>query len=285
MLEELKPTNRILLSDLIASQTDLGPFQIVKVIKNRQVKINGARTGVDCYVNPDDVVHVYIKDREKDNIEIVFEDKNVIVVVKPAGMEVEGAGSLTEKLNAQLCDSERKAIPVHRLDRNTTGLVVFALNQSAEKEFLKVFKQREIDKNYYAVVSGNPKRSAELKAFLFKDAKKSFSIVSSVNKPGYQPIETHYKQVKRKGELTLLDVKLITGRTHQIRAHLAFEKLPIVGDGKYGVNSINKRYKAKTQLLCCYKITLHFAKDSPLSYLDNKVFKNEIDLFDLVSFS
>lgn len=285
MLEKLTPTNRIQISDLLASQTDLGPFQIVKVIKNRQVKVNNVRIGNDCYVDANDVVYVYIKDREKDNIEIVFEDKNILVAVKPTGIEVEGEKSFTQKLNEQIDDPEKKVTPVHRLDRNTMGLVLFALNQNAEKELLRVFKQREIDKNYYAIVSGNPRKSAELKAYMFKDAKKSLSIVSATQKPGYQSIETHYKFIKRKGELSLLDVKLITGRTHQIRAHLAFEKLPIVGDGKYGYNSINRRYKVKTQLLCCYKITLHFGKDSSLSYLDNKSIKYDIDLFDLVSFS
>ncbi|MEG1527966.1 MAG: RluA family pseudouridine synthase [Clostridia bacterium] len=282
MLQEIKILNRTLLSDAIAKNTELGFFQIVKVINNRNVKVNGRRIGEDVYVNTGDIINIYIKDREKDNIEIVFQDTNILVANKMAGIEVEGEDSLTTRLNAQLDEITVKA--VHRLDRNTMGLVLFALNDVAEKELLKVFKDRELDKQYYCLVSGQPKKSEILKDFLFKDSKKSQVYVSSTQKVGYSPIETHYKFIKRKGELSLLDVTLVTGRTHQIRAHLAFHNLPIVGDGKYGVNAISKKYKVKQQALYCYKLTFHFEKNSPLHYLDSTVVKTDIDLFDLVTF-
>jgi len=194
--------------------------------------------------------------------------QNILVVNKNAGIEVVGENSLTERINNILTDVT--AVPVHRLDRNTMGLVVFALNKTAETELLNSFKERDIDKTYTCVVVGNPQpASAKLKAWLFKDAKKSMVYVSNVQKPGYVPIETHYSLVKRMGELSLLEVKLITGRTHQIRAHLAYVRMPILGDGKYGINKVNRRYRVKTQLLCCTKITFHFAQ-GPLKYLDNK---------------
>ena len=183
---------------------------------------------------------------------------------------------MTERINNILTDAV--AVPVHRLDRNTMGLVVYALNKTAEKELLESFKVREIDKTYNCIVVGTLKQqSAKLKAFLFKDAKKSLVYISNTQKQGYLPIETHYQVLKTMGELSLLEVKLVTGRTHQIRAHLAFLKTPILGDGKYGYNKVNRRYRVKTQLLCCTKITFHF-KQGSLKYLDGKSVVLNLDL-------
>lgn len=277
MLKEIEVKTRQLLSDVIGDNTDLGYYRIHKIIKNRSVKINGVRTGVDQNVNVGDLVCVYLPDREKDSIEVVYRDDNILVVSKSAGIEVQGEDSLTERINNILTDAE--AVPVHRLDRNTMGLVVFALNKTAEKELLDSFKVREIDKTYNCIVVGVPRQqSAKLKGYLFKDAKKSLVYVSEVHKQGYVPIETHYQLLKKlNGELSLLEVKPITGRTHQIRAHLASIRLPILGDGKYGINKINRKYRVKTQLLCCTKITFHF-KQGTLKYLDNKSVVLSVDL-------
>ncbi len=276
MLQEILVNERKLLSDVIGENTDLGYYRIQKIIKNRNVKINGVRTGTDMNVNAGDVVYVYLADREKDSIEVVYRDDNILVVNKNSGLEVQGEGSLTERINNILTDVT--AVPVHRLDRNTMGLVVFALNKTAENELLDSFKERDIDKIYNCIVVGTPKQhSAVLKSYLFKDAKKSMVYVSETQKQGYVPAETHYKVLKTYGELSLLEVKPVTGRTHQIRAQLAYVKLPILGDGKYGYNKVNRRYRVKTQLLCCTKITFHFAK-GPLRYLDNKSVVLSIDL-------
>lgn len=276
MLKEIEIKSRQLLSDAIAENTDLGYYRIQKIIKSKSVKINGLRVGVDMNVNSGDTVYVYLADREKDSIEVVYRDDNILVVNKTAGIEVQGTDSLTERINNILTDAT--AVPVHRLDRNTMGLVVFALNKTAETELLASFKDRDIDKLYNCIVVGNPKpASAKLKAFLFKDAKKSMVYVSDAPKQGYLPIETHYRVLKNIGELSLLEVKLVTGRTHQIRAHLAHIKYPILGDGKYGINKINHRYRVKTQLLCCTKVTFHFAQ-GPLKYLDGKSVVLNIDL-------
>ena len=276
MLQEIKVDNRQLLSDLIANNTDLGYFQIQKIIKTKSVKINGTRVNVDMNVNKDDVVHVYLPDREKNAIEIVYRDENILVVNKPCGIEVQGDDSVESRLNATLTDGTVTA--VHRLDRNTTGLVVFALNKTAETELLNSFKEREIDKSYSVIVVGKPRQSsATLRAFLFKDAKKSMVYVSDTPKTGYVPIETQYRLVKNMGQLSLLEATLISGKTHQIRAHLAHIKLPVLGDGKYGINKINRRYRVKTQLLCCTKIMFHF-KQGPLKYLDKKSVVLNVDL-------
>ncbi len=276
MLKEIPVQSRQLLSDIIANNTDLGYYQIQKIIKNRHVKINKNRVGVDMNVNAGDTVYVFIKDREKDGVEIVYRDDNILVVNKHSGIEVTGEGSLTEQLNLTLTDTT--VYPVHRLDRNTLGLVVFALTKNAEAELLASFKVREIDKTYNAIVVGRPRQnSAKMHAYLFKDAKKSLALISDSAKSGYVPIETHYRTIKTMGELSLLEVKLITGKTHQIRAHLAHIKLPILGDGKYGINKINSRYRVKTQLLCCTRIMFHFA-GGPLKYLDNKSVVLPLDL-------
>lgn len=276
MLQEIHVNNKQLLSDLIAENTDLGYYRIQKIIKSKSVKINGIRVGTDMNVSVGDVVYVYLADREKDSIEVVYRDDNILVVNKSAGIEVQGENSLTERINNILTDEV--AVPVHRLDRNTMGLVVFALNKTAEKELLDSFKERDIDKTYHCIVVGTPQKpAANLKAFLFKDAKKSLVYISDEQKKGYLPIETHYNLQKKLGELSLLEVKPITGRTHQIRAQLAFLHLPILGDGKYGINKINRRYRVKTQLLCCTKITFHF-KQGTLKYLDGKSVVLNIDL-------
>ena len=268
MLAEIEVKTRQLLSDAISENTDLGYYRIQKLIKARSVKINGVRVGADMNVNAGDTVHVYFADREKNSIEVVYRDDNILVVNKASGIEVQGTDSLTERINNLLTDVV--AAPVHRLDRNTMGLVVFALNKTAETELLASFKEREIDKTYQCIVVGTPRPpAAKLKAFLLKKKKKSQVYISDVKQQGYLPVETHYKTLKNLGELTLLEVKPITGRTHQIRAQLAHVRIPILGDGKYGINKINRKYRVKTQLLCCTQITFHFAQGA-LKYLDGK---------------
>jgi pseudouridylate synthase len=138
MLKQIIPKNKTRLSELIREQTDLGHFQIQKIISGKSVKINGQRVNQDVVLKGDETVYIYIKDREKDKIDIVYQDKNVIAVNKPAGMEVTGEDSLAEKLELQ--HEDMKFFPVHRLDRNTTGLVIFAL--SAGLMFLRRSSKR-----------------------------------------------------------------------------------------------------------------------------------------------
>lgn len=171
------------------------------------------------------------------------------------------------------------AMPCHRLDRNTFGLVLFAKNKEALEILLDKFKNKEIEKHYLAYVYGIPsKKQDRLEAYLFKDTKKSLVYISDEFKKGYQKIITSYDTLKTdtKRNTSVLDVKLETGRTHQIRAHLAHIGLPIIGDGKYGINSVNKALGFKTQGLCSYKLKFNFCGDSGiLNYLNGKEFEIE----------
>ena len=169
------------------------------------------------------------------------------------------------------------AQPCHRLDRNTFGLVLFAKNKASLEILLDKFKNKEIEKHYLAYVYGIPnKKQDRLEAYLFKDTKKSLVYISDDFKKGYQKIVTSYIVLKSnlQSNTSVLDVKLETGKTHQIRAHLAHIGLPIIGDGKYGINSVNTTFGYKTQILCSYKLKFNFTNDSNiLNYLNKKEFK------------
>lgn len=248
---------------------------LYKALRKKDIRINNIRISENQTIYEGDEIKVYIVDEllyKNENIEIVYEDENVVVFNKPVEIEVTGENSLEQYAKNKF---QNKFIePCHRLDRNTSGLVLFAKNKESLEILLEAFKGQNIEKHYRCVVIGIPEpKEKTLEGYLFKDTKKSLVYISDVPKKGYRKIITEYKVIKKnKNEnLALLDVELHTGRTHQIRAHLAHIGHPILGDGKYGINEINKKLKIKNQILISYSLEFKFEnQENKLSYLNNK---------------
>ena len=283
LIVDKKYSNKKLDKFVLDSLPYLSSGSFFKLLRKKDIKVNGKRTNQNIELNLNDEVIVYPPNslkEEYNKLDIVFEDENILIINKAINTEVVGNNSLTSKVHTNYKDSKFKPMPCHRLDRNTTGLVLFAKNQISLDILLRKFKNHEIKKHYKALVYGIPKiKKANLEAYLFKDSKKSIVYVSDEYKKGYQKIITKYTVIKSfENNTSLIDVEIKTGKTHQIRAHLAHIGHPIIGDGKYGINQVNKQLGFKYQQLCHYKIEFRFTTDSGvLNYLDDKFF--EIDTF------
>ncbi len=271
-----------------------------RYIRTKRIKVNGKRSQISYRLKEADTVELYINDefftKSSDfgflsvsgNIKVVYEDENILLVNKPQGLVVHEDNSnspdtLINRVKRYLYDKkeynpddELSFAPAlcNRIDRNTCGIVIVAKNAPSLRILNEKIKNRELTKKYLCIVVGTPpKKSDTLTNYLLKDSAKN--TVKIYDKPikDSKTIITKYTLLKTKGELSLLEVDLKTGRTHQIRAHLSYIGNCLLGDGKYGINAINKKYGLKHQALCAYKLCFNFKSDAEvLNYLNGKEF-------------
>ena len=274
---------------------------LYKYIRIKRIKVNSKRAQIGTRLRSGDTVEAYISDEffeqklktydflsSKDNITVVYEDENILLADKPQGLIVhpdknEYRDTLIGRIQHYLYnkgeydpEKENSFAPAlaNRIDRNTAGIVIAAKNAQALKILCEKIKNREIDKLYLAAVHGKLKKeSGILEAFLEKNSEKNKVYLSRKKTDNNLLINTGYRTVAYKSGLSLLEIKLYTGRTHQIRAQFASIGHPLLGDGKYGSIKEDKKIGYNKQALYSYKITFDFKTDAGiLSYLDKKTF-------------
>lgn len=273
-----------------------------KYIRTRYIKLNGKKCEISSRLNTGDILTLYIKEEFYEEstdsydflkapvkLDIIYEDKNLILLNKKPGLlvhpdEAYHFDSLIARVQHYLFDKkeyqpeqENSFAPalVNRIDRNTGGIVIAAKNAETLRIMNRKLKDREIEKQYLCIAVGTfEKKEALLVDYLEKNENQNRVYISHKPHENAKTIKTRYRVLSEKNGFSLLEVDLLTGRTHQIRAHLASVGHPLLGDGKYGKNEINRKMGYKYQALYSYKLTFRFTSDSGiLEYLNGKSFQ------------
>ena len=292
------------LDKFITKALNLPMSLLYKSIRLKKIKVNRKRAENSTILCEGDTVQCFLADEffEKKadkhsfesisvHLDVIYEDKNIILLNKRPSVSVHedesgSTNTLLTHVQAYLYqkgeyrpEEEQSFAPAlcNRIDRNTGGIVIAAKNAEALRVMNDKIKHREIDKFYLAAVHGIPKpESATIKGYLLKDDKKNIVKVYEKNPPrGAKEIITKYKVVAKSDDSALVEVKLLTGRTHQIRAHMAHIGHPLIGDGKYGINKNDRAKGYKHQALYSYRLRFSFDTTEPtaLDYLNGKEFK------------
>ena len=292
------------LDKFITKTLDLPMSLLYKSIRLKKIKVNRKRAENNTVLREGDTIQCFLADEffekkvsessfENINVklDIIYEDENIMLLNKRPGVSVHedengSTNTLITHIQAYLYqngqyrpDEEQSFAPAlcNRIDRNTGGIVIAAKNAEALRVMNEKIKKREIDKFYLAAVHGIPKpEAATLKGYLLKVDKQNIVKVYEKNPPrAAKEIITKYKVIAKKGDSSLIEVELLTGRTHQIRAHMAHIGHPLVGDGKYGINKNDKSKGYKYQALYSYRLRFSFDESEPtiLDYLNGKEFK------------